>query len=38
VTATTVPGGKTYVFVLGTDHNIWMRAGTWPALGAWHPL
>ncbi len=38
VTATTVPGGKTYVFVLGTDHNIWMRAGTWPALAAWQRL
>lgn len=38
VTATTVPGGKTYVFVLGTDNRIWTRAGTWPALGAWQRL
>jgi hypothetical protein len=35
VTAATVPGGKTYVFVLGTDNQIWMRAGIWPALGGW---
>ncbi|HWG14488.1 MAG TPA: hypothetical protein VG268_14540 [Streptosporangiaceae bacterium] len=38
VTATTVPGGKTYVFVLGTDNRIWTRAGTWPVLGAWQRL
>jgi hypothetical protein len=38
VTATTVPGGKTYVFVLGTDNNIWMRMGTWPSLGGWTRL
>ena len=38
VTATTVPGGKTYVFVLGTDNNIWMRMGTWPSLGGWMRL
>jgi hypothetical protein len=33
--AATVPGGKTYVFVLGTDNLPWMRSGTWPSLGAW---
>lgn len=33
--AATVPGGKTYVFVLGTDNLPWMRTGTWPSLGAW---
>ncbi len=33
--AATVPGGKTYVFVLGTDNLPWMRNGTWPSLGAW---
>lgn len=38
VTATTVPGGKTYVFALGTDNNIWMRAGTWPTLSGWQRL
>lgn len=38
VTATTVTGGKTYVFGLGTDNNIWMRAGVWPSLGAWQRL
>lgn len=38
VTATTVPGGKTYVFALGTDNNIWMRMGAWPALGPWQRL
>jgi len=38
VTATTVSGGKTYVFGLGTDHNIWMRAGTWPSLSGWQRL
>ncbi len=35
VTATTVTGGKTYVFVLGTDNQPWMRAGVWPNLGGW---
>ena len=34
-TAATVPGGKTYVFVLGTDNLPWMRNGIWPSLGAW---
>ena len=34
-TAAAVPGGKTYVFVLGTDSLPWMRNGTWPSLGAW---
>jgi hypothetical protein len=34
-TATTAPGGKTYVFVLGTDNLPWMRNGTWPSLGPW---
>jgi hypothetical protein len=38
VTAATVPGGKTYVFVLGTDNRIWMKAGIWPALGGWTRL
>ncbi len=38
VTATTVTGGKTYVFGLGTDNNIWMRAGVWPSLGSWQRL
>ncbi len=38
VTATTVPGGKTYVFGLGTDNNIWMRMGVWPNLSAWQRL
>jgi hypothetical protein len=38
VTASTVPGGKTYVFALGTGNQIWMRAGTWPALGPWTRL
>jgi hypothetical protein len=33
--ATTVPGGKTYVFVLGTDNKPWMRNGKWPSLGPW---
>ena len=33
--AATVPGGKTYVFVLGTDNLPWMRNGIWPSLGAW---
>jgi hypothetical protein len=33
--ATTAPGGKTYVFVLGTDGLPWMRNGTWPSLGGW---
>jgi hypothetical protein len=34
-TGTTVPGGKTYVFALGTDKLPWMRNGTWPSLGGW---
>lgn len=38
MTATTVPGGKTYVFVLGTDNNIWMKMGTWPPLSGWMRL
>lgn len=38
VTATTVPSGKTYAFALGTDNQIWMRAGTWPALAPWTRL
>ena len=38
VTATTVTGGKTYVFGLGTDNNIWMRAGIWPSLSSWQRL
>jgi hypothetical protein len=38
VTATTVPGGKTYVFGLGTDNAIWMRMGVWPTLSAWQRL
>lgn len=38
VTATTVTGGKTYVFGLGTDNNIWMRAGVWPSLAGWQRL
>ncbi len=33
--AATAPGGKTYVFVLGTGNLPWMRSGTWPSLGAW---
>jgi len=33
-----VPGGKTYVFVLGTDNRIWMKAGSWPTLGGWTRL
>ena len=33
--AATVPGGKTYVFVLGTDNLPWMRNGIWPSLGGW---
>jgi hypothetical protein len=35
VSATTVSGGKTYVFALGTDNQAWMRAGVWPNLGGW---
>jgi len=38
VAASTVPGGETYVFVLGTDNQIWMRAGTWPVLAPWARL
>ena len=38
VTATTVSGGKTYVFGLGTDNNIWMRNGVWPTLSGWTRL
>jgi hypothetical protein len=34
----TVSGGKTYVFVLGTGNQIWMRAGIWPDLGPWTRL
>ena len=33
--AATAPGGKTYVFVLGTGNLPWMRSGIWPSLGAW---
>ena len=33
--AAAVPGGKTYVFVLGTDNLPWMRNGIWPSLGGW---
>ena len=29
---------STYVFVLGTDNRIWMRAGTLPNLGGWKRL
>jgi hypothetical protein len=32
---TTVSGGKTYVFVVGTDGLPWMRNGIWPSLGPW---
>jgi hypothetical protein len=35
VTATTVPGGKTYVVALGSDNQAWMRSGVWPALQSW---
>ena len=33
--AATVPGGTSYVFVLGTDNLPWMRSGIWPTLGPW---
>ncbi|MGE5290310.1 MAG: hypothetical protein ACM3ML_24610, partial [Micromonosporaceae bacterium] len=35
VTAVTVPGGQTYVFVLGTDNRAWMAHGIWPAVRGW---
>ncbi len=38
VAASTVPGGKTYVFALGTDNQVWMRVGVWPALAPWSRL
>ena len=27
--------GPAYLFALGTDSQVWMRTGTWPALHAW---
>ena len=38
VGAGSAPGGSTSVVVLGADDHIWMRTGTWPALGAWTRL
>jgi hypothetical protein len=38
VGAGSVPAGSTSVLVLGADGHIWMRTGTWPALGAWTRL
>jgi hypothetical protein len=38
VGAGSVPSGSTSVLVLGTDNHIYMRTGTWPALGAWKKL
>ena len=35
VGAGSAPGGSTAVLVLGTDHHIYKRTGTWPKLGAW---
>ncbi len=38
VAASTVPGGKTYVFALGTDNQVWTRVGVWPTLAPWSRL
>jgi hypothetical protein len=33
-----VAGSYTYVFVLGTGDQFWMRTGNWPAPGRWMPV
>ena len=38
VGAGSAPDGSTAVAVLGLDNHIWMRTGTWPALGTWTML
>jgi hypothetical protein len=36
--AGSAPDGSTAVVALGLDGRIWMRTGTWPALGPWTRL
>jgi len=38
VGAGSAPGGSTAVVVLGPNGRIYLRTGTWPALGTWTRL